>query len=93
MITKEEIKEQLQESNWNNLAREEDQDGQRVWTPMWGVRIMTIRNSKDLTWSALAVEGTMATEICYGVTFELMEEAVKDWLADEIYYTLRQSKQ
>ena len=93
MITKEQIKEQLQDPEWNNLAREEDQDGQRVWTPMWGVRIITIRNSKNLTWSALAIEETIATEICYGVTFELMEEAVKNWLTDEIYNTLKQSKQ
>ena len=92
MITKEQIKEQLKDPEWVNPAGKEDGRTRCVWDPMWGIRIFALREPSAKGWVARAIHPGYTEEICIDKTFPEMEEEVKEWIADEIYHTLKQSK-
>ena len=92
MITKEQIKEQLRDPEWVNPAGKEDGRTRAIWNPMWGMRIFALREPSAKGWVAHAITPAYSAEICVDKTFPEMEEEVKKWIADEIYHTLKQSK-
>nr|DAG99102.1 MAG TPA: hypothetical protein [Crassvirales sp.] len=92
MITKEQIKEQLKDPEWVSPAGKETGTTRCVWDPVWGMRILAVRDPFAEGWIANAIHPGYSTEICTGKTFPEMEEEVKEWVADEIYHTLKQSK-
>lgn len=92
MITKEQIKEQLRDPEWVSPAGKEDGRTRAIWDPMWGMRIFALREPSAKGWVAHAITPAYSAEICVDKTFPEMEEQVKEWIADEIYHTLKQSK-
>lgn len=92
MITKEQIKEQLKDPEWVSPDGKEDGISREVWDPMWGMRIFAFRKPAAKGWEAHAIHPAYSVELCVDKTFAEMEEEVKEWVADEIYHTLKQSK-
>lgn len=93
MITKEQIKEQMKDPEWVSPDGGEDGTSKEIWDPIWGMRIFAFKKHTAKGWEAHAITPAFSVEICKDVTFSEMEEEVKEWVADEIYQVLKQSKQ
>ena len=83
MITKEQIKKQIKDPEWVSPAGKETGTTRCVWDPVWGMRILAVRDPFADGWIANAIHPGYSTEICTGKTFPEMEEEVKEWVADE----------